>query len=142
MKARDTRTANVIRMLDTRVMERRTAKDFSGEVDDSLYIDVIAAYQKSMIKAKNEYDALGEKGRASAEELEFEIAFCAQYLPAALGEDEVRELVRKAIAELGATDVKMVGRVVGAVMKEHKGKVEANTIKQIATQELGGRGGS
>lgn len=137
MKAKDMRTANLIRMLNTRVMERRTAKGFKGQVDDALYLDVIAAYKKTMAKAKTEYEGLGERGREEAEQLQFEIDFCDSYLPKGLSEGEVREAVRAAIAELGATDAKMVGRVVGAVMKQHKGLVEADQVKQIASEELG-----
>ncbi|MCG8420156.1 MAG: GatB/YqeY domain-containing protein [Proteobacteria bacterium] len=137
MKSKDSRTRNVIRMLDTKVMERRTAKDFKGEVDDNLYREVIAAYKKSMSKARAEYEALGERGREKAEELAFEIEFCNQYLPRPLSEDEVRKAVREAIDQLGADSPKMAGRVVGVVMKQHKGRVEAALVKKLATEVLG-----
>ena len=48
----------------------------------------------------------------------------------------MREVVATAIAELGATDPKMAGRVVGAVMKTHKGLVEAQLVKRVATELL------
>lgn len=136
IKARDMRTANVIRMLDTKVMERRTAKGFKGEVDDALYLDVIGQYRKTMAKAKAEYEALGERGVEKAEELGFEVDFCDTYLPKPLTDDELRDAVRAAIAELGATDPKMAGRVVGVVMKHHKGRAEAAAVQEIATREL------
>jgi hypothetical protein len=137
MKAKDLRTANLIRMINTKVMERRTAKGFQGQVDDALHLDVIAAYRKSMAKAQAEYAGLGERGQKEAEELQFELDFCDTYLPQGMSEGEVREAVRAAIAELGAEDAKMVGRVVGAVMKQHKGRVDADQVKQIASEELG-----
>lgn len=137
IKAKDLRTANVIRMLNTKVMERRTAKDFKGEVDDALHLEVIAAYRKSMLKAQQEYEQLGERGKEKAEELQFEIDYCATFLPRAMGEDEVRQAVRAAITELGVQGPKMVGRVVGAVMKKHQGQVEAAVVKRIAGEELG-----
>ena len=137
LKARDLQTAGVIRMLDTKVMERRTAKGFKGEVNDALYLEVIAKYKKSMAKAKQEYEGLGERGQEKAAELQFEIDFCAAYLPEPLGEDAVREAVRAAIADLGADNPKMAGRVMGAVMKKHKGLVEAPVVKRIVGEELG-----
>jgi uncharacterized protein YqeY len=136
IKARDMATANLIRMLDTKVMERRTAKGFKGEVDDALYLDVIAAYKKSMAKAKLEFEKLGERGQEKAAELQFEIDFCAAYLPEPLSEQQVREAVRAAIAELGASGPKMTGRVMGAVMKKHKGLVEAPMVKRLVGEEL------
>jgi len=138
IKARDMRTANVIRMINTRVMERRTAKGFEGEVDDDLFLDVIAAYKKSMEKAKKEYEAAGERGAKELEQLEFETQFCAQFLPQPLTDDEVRDAVKTAIAEIGDVNPKMAGRIVGAVMKQHKGRVEAGRVKKVVDDELSG----
>lgn len=138
IKAKDLTTANLIRMLETKVMEKRTAKGFSGDVNDALYLSVLAAYKKSMTKAQTEYRKLGDRGTEKIAELQFEIDFCADYLPKQLGENEVREAVRVAIAELGATDPKMTGRVVGAVMKKHKGLVEATLVKRIVGEQLSG----
>ena len=59
IKARDTRTADVVRMLKTRLQERRTAKGFAGEVDDALVRDVIAAYKKQLQKAIPEFEKAG-----------------------------------------------------------------------------------
>lgn len=137
MKAKDSATANLIRMLETRVMERRTSKGFKGEVDDDLYREVIAAYKKSMAKARTEYEALGERGAEEVANLAFEIEFCNQYLPQPLGEDEVRAAVRAAIEEIGAGgNPKMIGRVMGVVMKVHKGRVEAPLVKKLITEEI------
>ena len=84
LKAKDTRTANLIRMIKTKIMERRTA-DTKGAaqpvVDDALVLDVIATYKKSMEKAKAEYAAAGDRGKEQLEELEFEIGWCKQWLP-------------------------------------------------------------
>jgi uncharacterized protein YqeY len=136
MKSKDLRTANAVRMINTKVMERRTAKGFSGQVDDALYVDVMGAYKKSLVKAREEFLAVGERGKEPAEELAWEIDFVDRFLPRGLGADEVRAAVRAAIAALGATDPKMAGRVVGEVMKQHKGKVEAGEVKKIAEEEL------
>ena len=65
LKAKDLKTANLIRMINTKIMERRTAKDFKGEVDDALVLDVISTYRKSMEKAKGEF-AAALAGDASA----------------------------------------------------------------------------
>jgi len=63
IKAKDLPTANLIRMINTKIMERRTAKGFSGTVDDALILDVIATYKKSMEKARAEYFAAGDRGK-------------------------------------------------------------------------------
>jgi uncharacterized protein len=136
MKAKDQRTADTIRMINTKIMERRTAKGFSGTVDDALVTDVIQAYKKYLQKAPAEFEAVGERGRAQADELRWEIAFCDRFLPQALSADEVRAAVRTAITSLSLKDPKAAGRVVGEVMKQHKGRVEAGAVKSIAEDEL------
>jgi uncharacterized protein YqeY len=137
IKARDLRTANVIRMINTKVMERRTAAGFKGTVDDELVRDVIAAYKKSLEKAREEFAAAGDKGARHMAELDFEIAFCQKFLPEQLSRDDVRAAVREVVAELGGKlDPKSTGRVVGAVMKKHKGRVDAALVKQVVDEEL------
>jgi uncharacterized protein len=138
MKAKDLRTANVIRMLTTKLMERRTAADFKGQVDDALVRDVIAAYKKSLDKARVEFAAVGDKGVEHVAELDFEIAFCQGFLPVQMDRDQATAAVRAAIAETGAADPRMAGRVVGAVMKKHKGEIDANVAKEIAEALLKG----
>ncbi|HTE49832.1 MAG TPA: GatB/YqeY domain-containing protein [Kofleriaceae bacterium] len=137
MKAKDLRTANVIRMINTKVMERRTAASFKGEVDDEVVRDVIAAYKKSLEKAREEFAAVGERGVEPIAELDFEIGFCEQFLPQQMGDDEARAAVVEALAGMGgAVDPKSAGRVVGAVMKKHKGRVDAARIKQLVDEAL------
>src|SRR5262245_17747716 len=94
MKARDQRTADAIRMINTKIMERRTAKGFAGTVDDPLIVDVIQAYKESLQKALAEFEAVGERGRGQAEELRWEIAFCDRFLPQGLSPDALRDAVR------------------------------------------------
>src|SRR5262249_15162255 len=124
MKDKDQRTSDVVRMLKTKVMERRTAKGFSGQVDDALITDVIGAYRKQLQKAVEEFDKLGDKGKDQAEQLRFEIAFCEKFLPKGMDETALRALVKERIAALGINDAKQTGRLVGDIMKTHKGQVE------------------
>jgi len=136
IKAKDTRTANVVRMLKTRIQERRTAKGFSGEVDDALVLDVMGAYRKQLQKAIVEFEKVGERGAAQAADLRFEIEFCERYLPRTMDEAAVRALVRERLDALGITDAKQAGRLVGDIMKTHKGQVEAGDVKRIAEDLL------
>lgn len=137
IKAKDLRTANIIRMINTKVMERRTAAGFKGTVDDDLVRDVIAAYKKSLEKAKEEFAAAGARGAEHIAELDVEIGFCQQFLPEQLGGEAARAAVREVLAELGGKpDPKAAGRVVGAVMKKYKGRIDAALVKQLVDEEL------
>ncbi len=139
IKSQDARTAAVVRMIKTKLMERRTAKGFSGMVDDALVLDVVGAYRKQLQKALVEFEKVGERGAAQADELRFEIAFCERYLPRGLDEDALRALVQDRLRALGITDPKQAGRLVGDVMKTHKGQVEAAEVKRVAEELLASR---
>ena len=136
MYAKDQQTADVVRMIKTKLSERRTAPGFKGPVDDALVQDVIATYQKQLRKALEEYQSAGDRAAAMRAQLAFEIGFCDRFLPQKMGEAEARAIVREAIARLGATDPKQAGRVVGEILKAHKGQVEAQLVKRLAEEEL------
>ena len=59
-----------------------------------------------------------------------------------MDQDAVRALVRERIGALGLTDPKQAGRLVGDIMKTHKGQVEAGEVKRIADELLSSEGGS
>jgi uncharacterized protein YqeY len=136
MKARDSKTANLIRMINTKIMERRTAKDFTGEITDAVVLDVIATYKKQMEKAKLEFANAGERGKEQIAELEFEVQWAAKWLPQGLTEAELRDAVAKAVAALPAKDPKMAGKVIGTIKKEFGDRADAQLAKKIAEELL------
>ena len=136
IKAKDLKTANLIRMINTKIMERRTAKGFSGTVDDALILDVIGAYKKQMEKAKQEFASAGERGKDQIAELDFEIAWCAKWLPKQVDEAELRAAVAKVVAELPQKDPKMAGRVIGAIKKQFGDRADAQLTKKLAEELL------
>lgn len=138
MRTKDQRTADVVRMIKTKHMERRTAAGFKGPLDDALWLDVITAYQKQLKKSREEYAALGEKGLEPIEQIDFEIAFCSRFLPKMAGDDEVKAFVGETIARLGTNDPKQAGRVVGEIMKAKKGVFDAAVVKRFVDEKLAG----
>jgi len=136
IRAKDSRVTDVVRMLKSRITERRTARGFTGEVDDALVLDVIGAYRKSLQKALPDYEKAGERGQAQAAQLRFEIEFCERFLPRGLDDAALRALVRERLSALAITDAKQVGRLLGDIMKTHKGQVDAADVKRIAEELL------
>lgn len=139
-RARDQPRLEVIRAVETELTLARTAKGFSGEVDDALYRLVIAAYAKKMDKARAEYEGLGERGREMAAKLAYEVEYLSRWLPRKLDEAGTRALVAEALAALGVTDVKQAGRVVGHLMKGHKDELDAGLVNRLVKEALGGGG--
>lgn len=136
IREKDQRAADIVRMIKSKIGERRTAKGFSGQVDDALVVDVIGAYRKSLQKALPDYEKAGERGQAQAAQLRFEIEYLERWLPKGLDEAALRALVRERMTALGVSDAKQIGRLVGDVLKTHKGQVEAGDVKRIAEELL------
>ena len=136
IRDKDQRMADIVRMIKSRITERRTAKGFSGQIDDAAVQDVISAYRKSLQKALPDYEKVGERGRAQLDQLRFEIDVLARWLPRGLDEDALRVLVRERLGALGITDAKQIGRLLGDLMKTHKGQIEAADVKRIAEELL------
>lgn len=136
MKDKDQATSDVVRMIKTKIMERRTAKGFTGQVDDALITDVIAAYRKQLQKAVEEFEKVGDKGKEQADQLRFEVQFCERFLPKQLDAAALQSLVKERMAALGITDAKQTGKLIGDIMKTHKGLVESSDIKRIAEELL------
>lgn len=136
MRGRDQDRLDVIRAVETDVKVARSAKGFQGEVDDGLYLQVITAYVKKMEKAIKEYEGYGEQGKEMARKLRFEVEYLSRWLPKLLSEQDTRKLVKEAIAELKISDPKQAGRVVGHLMKAHKGSLDGAMAKRLVQEEL------
>jgi uncharacterized protein len=136
MRNKDARTADCVRMIKTKHMERRTSAGFKGELDDALWLDVITAYQKQLRKAREEYAGLGARGAESLPQLDFEIELCSRFLPKMASEDDVRAVAKETITRMAVTDPKQAGKVMGDIMKTYKGKFDPAMVKRIVEAEL------
>jgi hypothetical protein len=137
MKDGDRAALSVIRQIRSEVSVAKSAPGFTGEVDDDLFLSAISTYVKRMGKSKIEYEALGDRGREQAEKLAFEIDYLSAYLPTKHDEPATGALVAQAIEDLGATDPKMTGQVIGKVMKSGEdvdGALVARLVKEALAE--------
>lgn len=137
LKAKDQPRKDAIRSVQTEVSRAKAEPGFEGEADDGLYQKVIAAYVKRMQKATEEYRSLGERGDDMATKLEFETSYLGRWLPQTLGENETLAVVDAAIAQVGASSSRDAGRVIGEVMRNHKGAVDGSLVNKLVRQQLG-----
>lgn len=135
MRQRDRARTDVIRQIKTEVTVLTSSSGFDRAVDDALYIDVIGSYVKKMQKAKGEFEKAGERGKEQADKLSYEIDYLSRWLPAKLGEEETRSLVAKAVADVGASDAKDIGRVMGAVMKS-EADLDGALVNRLVREQL------
>jgi hypothetical protein len=96
--------------------------------------DVIEVLRKGVKKRRESVDAYEKGGRAElAAQEAAEVVALERYLPAMASEDDIREVVRSAIAA-GASGV---GPVMGAVMPKFKGRADGGMINRVVREELG-----
>jgi uncharacterized protein YqeY len=136
-RERDDATKNVIAMLRTKV--QNVLKSGAGrEEDDALWTEVIAAYAKQLGKAIIELEKAGDRAGEALDEAKFELGFCEQFLPKKLDEAATEALVRDVIAKTGVTGPKEMGKLMGALMKDHKDQIDGALARQLASKILAG----
>ncbi len=90
------------------------------------------------IKKRRESIEMYEKGNRPelAEKENKELEMLQTYLPEQLSEEEIKNLVKEATSQTGATEIKDMGKVMAALMPKIKGKAEGSIISNIVKQEL------
>jgi uncharacterized protein YqeY len=136
IKARDLRSADCLRMLKSKLIEKRTSPGFKGELTDGIVREVAATYVKQLQRSVQEFEKAGDAGRDHIEKICWEVAHLEGFLPKHLDETATRALVVEAIRESGIKDPAQVGRVIGVVMKGHKDEVDATLVKRLAEEIL------
>ena len=114
----------------------RLKEDGSQTLSDADCVPILRRLEKQRKESIEAFEAGGRTEQAAAEREE--LAIILGFLPSQASEDTVRGWVKEAIAESGATSAKDVGKVMSAVMKAHKGDVDGNVARKLATELLSG----
>lgn len=104
------------------------------ELGDEEIIDIIS----KQLKQRN--DALEEFAKANREDLvketESEIEVLKEYLPQQLSEEELNEIVKSTISEVGATSMKDMGKIMAAIKPKTKGRADGKLINKLVKANL------
>lgn len=111
-------------------------KDGSETLADETAITLLRKLAKQHLESIEAFDKAGRAEQAASERAE--LAVVEQFLPSLADEATTRSWVEAAIAQSGASAPGDVGRVMGQVMKAHKGDVDGTLAKKIAAELLGG----
>lgn len=136
MKEKEADRLSTLRMLKAALMEAKTAKPKDATLSADEEIEVLQRYVK---KRRETIELNAKVGRAdlNAGE-EREIAVTREFLPEALSEVALAEIVKQAVASTGAAGPKDMGKVIGAVLAQVKGKAEGSAVSRLVKQALGG----
>lgn len=94
--------------------------------------EALAVIARAVKQRKDSIEQFEKGGRADlAEDEKAELAILTTYLPAQMSKEEVMEVVLAKKAELGVTDKAMAGKLMGAIMKDLKGKADGDMVKAV-----------
>lgn len=133
MRARDEQRTQTLRMAMAAAhnlkIERRR------DLTDDEVVDVLTKQVKQRRESIEMYRAGGREDRAAAEEAEAVIL--GEFLPEQLGEAEVEALARAAITETGASTPADLGRVMGRLAPQTRGRADGRLVSDVVRRLLG-----
>jgi hypothetical protein len=134
MKAKDTVALQALRAVKSAFLLAKTATGVQEEITEAQEIKII---QKQVKQRKDSAAIFIKQNREdlAAPELA-EIAVLEQFLPEALTEEEVENVVIAAIHKLSASGMKDMGKVMGVVSNELSGKADGKVIATLVKQLL------
>ena len=125
--------------LETLRMLRSQLKNASIAKGEDLSEDnVMSVLSKEAKKRKESLELYKQGGREDlAEKEEMEMQIIMSYLPEALSEDELEKIVDKAVVETEADSLRDMGKVMGLVMPQVKGRADGKVVQEMVKKKLG-----
>ena len=128
MLARDKQRLEALRGIKKEFIEAKTAKGSDGELHDDVALKILSKMAKQRRESAQIYT---EQNRPDLAEPDLaEAAVIESYLPQPMSEAELEEAIKAIIAEVGATSVKEMGKVMGAASKKLAGKADGKAISE------------
>ena len=132
MTAREDSKRDTLRLIMADLKNKQI--ELGRGLEDEETLAVITKAKKSRQDSLEQYTDAGREDLAAIERAELEII--SVYLPEEMGEDELRELVTAAVAEVGATEPKDMGAVMKALMPKVKGRADGKAVQRIVMELL------
>jgi uncharacterized protein len=132
MKARDAERRDALRLIVNAL--KISEKELQRPLSDDEELQVLQRERKRRVEAAEAFRAGGREAQAESEERE--LAVLEEFMPAPLSEDEIEDIVDDAIAEVGATSMADLGRVMADVMPQIAGRADGSVVSQIVREKL------
>jgi len=134
MKSKNQTALTALRAVKSAILLHKTQKSSDGEMSQQ---DEMKILQKLVKQRKDSADIYKTQGRNDLADPELkEVEIIQQFLPEALSEDEVKEIVKSIIDETGAQGMKDMGKVMGISTKRLIGKADGKLISTIVREFL------
>jgi uncharacterized protein len=132
MIARDAERRDALRLILASL--RSAEKELQRPLHDDEELQVLQRERKRRLEAAEAYTSAGRPVQAEAEERE--LAVLEEFMPAPLSEEELEEIIDDAIAEVGATSIRDLGRVMADVMPQVSGRTDGSVVSQLVREKL------
>ena len=113
---------------------RGAEKELQRSLSEEEALQVLQRERKRRVEAMEAFDAAGREEQADREE--FELDVIEEFMPEQLSEEELEEIVDNVIAEVGATSMRELGRVMADVMPQIAGRADGSTVSQLVREKL------
>jgi uncharacterized protein YqeY len=113
---------------------RSAEKELQRPLHDDEELQVLQRERKKRTEAAEAFRSGGRDEQADGEERE--LAVLEEFMPEPLSEDELEEIVDDAIAEVGATSMRDIGRVMADVMPQVAGRADGSAVSQLVREKL------
>jgi len=134
-KAKDELKVSTLRLLLSAIKNFEIAKQgTSYTANDQEVVSVIGKEVKQRKEAIEQFKKGDRQDLVDKETNELKIL--EEYLPQQLSEEEIKELVDKKISKLGATSTSDIGRVMGVLLGELKGKADMGLVNRVVKEKL------
>lgn len=130
MLARDSRKLEALRAIKAALLIAKTGKDAgSGEIPEDIELQLLQRLVKQRKESAEIY--ISQNRPDLAEDEQFQSAIIEAYLPEQMSPDELREIVKTIIGQVGATSIKDMGKVMGLASKQLAGKADNKAISLV-----------
>jgi uncharacterized protein YqeY len=132
MLSRDDPRRDALRLILSSL--RSAEKELQRPLHDDEELQVLQRERKRRVEAAEAFRSGGRAEQAEAEERELSVL--QEFMPEPLSEEELEEIVDDVIAEVGATSMRDLGRVMADVMPQIAGRADGSVVTQIVREKL------
>ena len=132
MKERDAERRDALRLILSSLQSAE--KELQRPLTEDEELQVLQRERKRRLESIEAFEAAGREEQAAKEEGELEVL--EEFMPEPLSEDDLERIVDDAIAEVGATSMRDLGRVMADVMPQIAGRADGSAVSQIVREKL------
>ncbi|HDR05682.1 MAG TPA: GatB/YqeY domain-containing protein [Candidatus Marinimicrobia bacterium] len=133
MKSREALRIRTIRSLISKLKEKRI--ELIHDLEEAEELQVLRKAAKEREESAATYHNAGRDDLAVNENAELEVI--KSYLPAEMDDEQISDILKTVIAEIGASSIKDMGKVMGIAMKKLSGQADGKKVQSLVKSMLG-----